>query len=260
MKKSRIRWNLHFLKQALVPGFFLSIHFITWALGGRMIPSANAVMVVNLAPAVMPLVAWFIAGDRPRAGEIAGTIIGLAGVFFLTSSDFHLDRKYFGGDLVCLFSMILFTVYLSLGRRLRDTFPHIVLYLVPLYALGCLFGLCFWVVAQFWHGMPFPILWQPQGDLSNIPREVLILVGVALIPTVLGHGITNWSVRRFSAQTVSLVNLSQFIFAGFFAWVLWREIPKANFFLAAVLICVGLVIALESERRRTKILSAQTEK
>jgi drug/metabolite transporter (DMT)-like permease len=243
---SRPTWS--HLGMIAVPGILLWLHFVTWAWGGRLVPAAHATILGNLAPAAMPLVAFALLGERPVGREMAGTILCLGGVLVLAGGGEGLALDHLLGDGVCLGSMLLFTAYLALGRRHRASFPHLILYLVPLYAVAGLVGMLAWVVAQVLPHPPVAVLWTSAAPITDPWREAALLAGVAVVPTVLGHGILNWGVRTVGAQVVSLVNLTQFLFAGAFAWLLWHEIPTIRLAWAAPLICGGIAVALTARR------------
>ncbi len=236
------------VRMVLVPAGLLWLHFITWALGGRLVPSAHATLLCNLAPAAMPLVALALLGERPVRRELMGTALCLVGVVVLAGGGEALSGAHLAGDALCLGSMLLFTAYLALGRRHREAFPHLMLYLVPLYAVAGVIGFLAWGVAQVLPQPPAAVLWTSSAPITDPGREALLLVGVTVLPTVVGHGILNWGVRTVSAQMVSLVNLTQFMFAGLFAWLLWTEVPALRLWLAAPLICGGIAIALTTRK------------
>ena len=71
------------------------------------------------------------------------------------------------------------------------------------------------------------------------PREYLIIVGLAVVPTILGHSILNHAMRYLRGQVVSVLNLSQFLFAGVLAYLLLGETPRPVFYAAGALVVGG---------------------
>ncbi len=72
------------------------------------------------------------------------------------------------------------------------------------------------------------------------------MIGLGLIPTVLGHTILNYSMKFFRGQVVSVANLGQVVFSGILGFFIFREIPEPVFFASAALIVAGILIALLS--------------
>lgn len=215
------------LHPSLLPGLILALHFISWAAGARMTMAANATLLVNMVPLVMPFLLFFLLREGVNRAEIAGTLLGLAGVGVLTLSDYRLEPENLPGDAVCFVSMLLFALYLAYGR-LNRRIRSIWLYLVPLYAIAGI--ICLIAALPFAH---------PLQGMS--PRELLLLLGLALIPTVLGHTLLNFSLKHIGGQAVSVCNLGQFIFAGAMAYLVFGEAPHGPFYIAGTLVVAGAV-------------------
>ncbi len=218
------------LRRSFIPAVFLAAHFISWAVGGRMTYAANAVLIVNMVPLVMPFILVVLLRERVHGREIAGTVLALAGVFLIGVSDYRLDPQLLYGDFVCFASMLLFAIYLALGRRNRD-FSNVWLYLIPLYWMA---GLICLLAAL--------ILRLPLTGFSG--AEYALLAGLALVPTIVGHSILNYSLKHFRGQVVSVVNLLQFVFAGAMAYFIFSEVPKPAFYAAALLVGIGAWVVL----------------
>ncbi len=233
-RRHRSAYTRTHFRESLAPAVMLAIHFMTWIVGARMTPSANASLIVNLVPLAMPFSLALLARERVTPTELKATALALGGVVFLTAADLNLSLQYFWGDLVCFGSMLFFAVYLTLGRKNRH-FASVWLYLVPLYAVaGCL---CL-IVALFFVN---PI--QPYSL-----RDVLLILGLGLIPTVVGHSLINRAMKHFRGQIVSLINMGQFVFAGILAYLLFRELPDWTFYVASALLATAVWLVIRSYR------------
>ena len=230
LKKGGIRFSLGLVKPAVLPGILLALHFITWILGARMTLAANATLIVNMLPAVMPLFAYLLVREVLNAAEIAGTVLALAGVVFLGISDYHAGRETFLGDILCFVSMVLFAGYLSVGKR-NNTTGSIWIYAVPLYAVG---GVVSFVIALFFT--------HPFSGISGF--DLLMVGGLAAVSTVFGHTILNLSMRKLRSQIVALANLSQIVYGAVFGLIFFAERPKPSFFLAAPVVLAGAALAI----------------
>jgi drug/metabolite transporter (DMT)-like permease len=218
------------VRPSLLPGVFLALHFISWNAGARATLAGNASLVVNLVPLVMPFLAWLVLREAPRKREITGTLVALAGVFVLAWGDYRYSPEHLVGDGLCFVSMLVYAVYILLARK-RAKPEAMLTYLTPLYAAGAL--VCFaWAL----------LFEQPFRPVSTI--DLLLVAGLVAFPTLLGHSIANWAMTVLRAQTVSLINLTQFVFAGVFAYFLFGEVPHSTFFITAVLVAAGAGIAL----------------
>ena len=231
------RYGQKDLGRALIPGAVLSLHFVTWIAGARMTPAVNSSLIVNMVPLVSPLLLLLVAREAITRHEWLGTVVSLGGIFLLASADYRFNPEFFQGDMVCFGSMVLFALYLVLGRRNRD-FPSIWLYVVPLYATA---SACCFVISLF-RVTPF--------DESYPPREIAMVLGLGLVPTVIGHSIFNLAMKHLRGQVVSTANLAQPIFAGVLAFALLDEVPTWTFYPACVLIVLGVLIAFRPKPLR----------
>lgn len=218
-----------------VPGaIFLAVHFITWTMGARMTNAANASLIVNLAPVALPLLMWIINGERITRGEIVGTCIAMGGVLALMGQGYRLRDGSVYGDAMCFGSMLLFCFYVCFGRY-AGRGQKLWVYLVPMYGLAGVICLVAAAIAGF--------SLKPANS-----TELMLWIGLALIPTVVGHSIFNYSIKHLRGQTVTTINLSQFVFAGVLAYFIFGEVPPTKLYVVSVVIAAGVVIVVRSGR------------
>ena len=225
-------------RRAWLPAVLLAVHFASWAYGARMAVAAQATLIVNLVPVAMPFLLAAIAHERITRREILGTLVAFAGLVILTARDAWAVDANVWGNVVCFAAMLLFAAYLALGRRNRD-YPSIWLYVIPLYQRAALVA---WMLA-----IPQLTQW-PWASL----REWALLFGLTLAPTVVGHSLLNASMRHLRGQVVSLANVSQFVFAGLMAAVIYGEVPSPTFFVASALAVGGIALVVLAPQRRAE--------
>lgn len=217
-------------RRTTLPALVLALHFLSWSYGARMTIAAQASLVVNLAPAAIPFFLHWLVSERINRVEILGTILALAGVVVLSVHDALAGGGDIWGNVVCFGSMLLFACYLALGRKNRD-FPSLWLYVVPVYAQAAVICLL----------AAIPWLSTFAVDSS---REWLLMLGLAVLPTIIGHSVLNASMRWLRGQVVSLGNIGQFIFAGIMAFFLFGQVPALTFYLASLLVVGGVAIVI----------------
>lgn len=214
----------------LPPGIFLAVHFMSWIVGARMTQVANASLISNLTPVAMPFFLWMFFREEVKRRELIGTALTLLGLFIMTGSNFQVSQVGFLGDVICFGSMLAFAAYLALGRK-NGLRINIWLYLVPLYVIA---GLICLIAASF--------LINPIKTYSM--ENILYIIGLAVIPTVFGHSILNYSMKFFRGQVVSVVNLSQPVFASLLGFIIFQERPAMGFYPAAFMILLGVLVVL----------------
>ncbi|HEB31214.1 MAG TPA: DMT family transporter [Spirochaetes bacterium] len=232
LKKLEKKFSLKMLRPSIVPGMTLGLHLITWVIGARMTLAAHSTLIVNMVPVIMPVFLFVFSREIINRREIAGTALAISGVIILGWTDFRFSREMLYGDFICFLSMILFAVYLALARKNKDH-QGMFLYIVPLYFVAGLFSMA---IALFFVN---PV---KSYTLENI----LHILGLGIIPTVIGHSILNYSMKHFRGQLVSIINLSQFIFAGIMGYFLLGEVLRLNFYVSGLLVAGGAFIVIWS--------------
>ncbi len=228
-------------RRTIVPAAFLGIHFIIWIMGARLTPSANASLIVNMVPVVMPLLLLLVVHEKINRAEAVGTALAMAGVLYLGLSDFNLSRQHAIGDFACFLSMLGYAFYLIFARKNKDL-PSIYIYVVPVYLMAGLLCLGLAIILEL---AGADIVWFGE----NQAMEWTSIIGLALVPTVLGHSLINWAFRLIRGQAIVIINLAQFIFAGIMGFILLKEVPQLTFYISSVMVVVGaLVVILTAEK------------
>lgn len=228
-RRHRAELNWTHLRDSAVPGVVLALHFVCWIYGARMTLASNGSLIVNLTPIATPFLLAVLSNERITPRETVATLLAACGLGVLFVADYRLSSETLLGDLVCLLAMVLVATYLVLGRRFRHH-PTTLLYIVPLYAIAAVVA---FAIAPFTAGE------APEDWLAEAPWILLL----ALLPTIVGHSLLNRAMRSLRGQVVSVMNLSQFVFAGVLAWLFLQEEPEPAFYFAAVMSIAAAMIA-----------------
>ena len=248
LKARRRVYHIRHLGATFWPGIFLGLHFISWIIGVRYTEPENATLLVMMVPTTMPFFLWIMFRQKLKGAEWLGTVLSMGGVVLLTRADLQLSVENFRGDLLSLLSLLLLTYYLILAR-VNQKIPSIWLYVVPLYLIAGAFCLCgsfiMFFMAKASNSLSSFITANPIQAYSM--REAALFLALALIPTVIGHSIFNYSMQKLPSQLVAIVGSSQFIFTGVMAYyILKNDPPQLSFYIASVLVTGGVVIAIRA--------------
>jgi drug/metabolite transporter (DMT)-like permease len=225
-------------KRALPGGVLLGLHLGTWNMGVDLTAVANATLIVNLNPVAMPFMMYFMARERITRGELIGTIVALSGVAILTvfTADFGSDT--FKGDMICVGSMVLAVAYLAFGR-FRAKGVNLWVYVVPVYMIAAVTNLV-------------PALFE-VGSIERIDqKDVISVLGLALVCTVIGHSSFNYGMVHLRSQVVSICNLGQFVVAATLEYLIYSRVPEARFYPSAALIVLGALLVVRSATPRVR--------
>jgi drug/metabolite transporter (DMT)-like permease len=237
LRKHRAAFSADHFRRTRVPSLVLALHLISWTLGARMTGVAQSTLIVNLVPIALPFFLLALAGERLNGAEIAGTLLAILGLIGLSVRDAMSGGGSLAGNAVCFVSMLLFALYLALGRRNRD-FPSVWLYVIPVYGQAAI--ICLIAALPRLHTFD-----------AGSAREWALMAGLAAIPTVCGHSLLNYAMRRVRGQVVSLFNLSQFIFAGAMGFLFFHEVPQAVFYVTSAVIVAGVAVVVLATPQET---------
>ena len=88
--------------------------------------------------------------------------------------------------------------------------------------------------------------------ISQLPSGVwLFVLGMTVVPQIVGHGLIAWSLTKVSAAVVALVVLFEPLIAGWIAWLVFDETPSPAFFVGAVIVLFGVVLVVSNESNKT---------
>lgn len=210
-------------------GLLLAIHFLAWTASLADTSVAASVLLVSLHPLiVIPLGARF-QGDRIGGAVVVGTVLALGGTALTCAGSLGGAANSLRGDLLAVAGGIALAGYLLIGRARRHR-GGVAGYSAVVYAIVSLAAAGLAAARPGWHA--------PDG------RALLACAGLALVCTVGGHTVFNWTLRRLPAGTVSLSFLCEAPLAALLALVVLGQHPPLSTLVGGVLILSGLAAAL----------------
>jgi len=226
-------------RRAALAGALLGLHFATW------VPSLSFTSVASSVALVCTQPVWTAIMARARGEHIArgawiGIGVALLGALVLTGVDLSLSARALFGDALALAGGVFAAAYVTVGSDARRTMSTTVYTSIcyPVAAIGLL-GAC---VAG-------------GQDLGHYDaRTWWILLAITVGPQLLGHSLVNRVLRTISATTVSVTILFEIVGATIIAWWWFGERPTVGAYPAAVLIALGVVLVVRSNRTSTPVV------
>lgn len=219
-------------------GAFLAAHFYLWIASLAYAPVSVSVILVSLHPLLVAAAGHFIPGEPIPRRFLPSVALVLAGTAAMASESLPGIREGslsdWRGGLMALGGAVMMAGYLLIGRRLRRKLS------TPVYAGGT-YGAAaaFLLAAAFLAGIPL------QG---YPPREYMLFAALALAPTLLGHTLFNWALKKVGASLVSMLFLGEPLGATFLAFIILREAPSPLQILGGLIILAGLYLVVSSGR------------
>jgi drug/metabolite transporter (DMT)-like permease len=205
-------------------GVLLAAHFGVWIASLSYTTLVNSVVIVATQPLFAALLSWWWIGERPRGRVWAGMGVAFAGCIVLSGGG-----RPSAGDLLALAGAVTAAAYLTLGRRLRASLP-LPSYLAAVHALAALaIAPVAAAVGTIFHLRPGTLLW---------------LVALAAVPSLGGHGLLNYAVRRLPSYVVSLAILGEPVGAALLAWPVFGELPTGRAAIGGLVILAGVALGV----------------
>jgi drug/metabolite transporter (DMT)-like permease len=207
-------------------GVLLAIHFATWTASLRYTTVASSVLFVTVHPALVAAAAWIGFGERAGKRAVLGIALTLVGSAVVAGGDVTLGGEALRGDALAFLGALVFAGYLLIGRGARQNTDNFG-YSVPVYAV------CAVVLMVLSVGFG-------QSLASFNGTDLLIFVALALIPTIGGHLMYNWTLRYVPAAVVSVSFLGEPVGASLLAWPILGQQLAPSTVIGGVVILTGI--------------------
>jgi drug/metabolite transporter (DMT)-like permease len=176
-------------------------------------------------------VSHFLLGERVKRVAAVGIVIAFSGVCVISAADYGEGSDTLLGDLLAFLGGLCAGIYFLSGRLARQR-VSLGPYVLSVYSLSAIMMLAAAAVA---------------GDelLVLDGREMSLFLLLAIVPTILGHTLFNYALRRVPAHIVSTSVLGEPVGASILAFVLLPgETPGPWIVLGGALVLGGLYIVL----------------
>jgi drug/metabolite transporter (DMT)-like permease len=208
----------------------LSAHFVTFIAAVQMTTVANATVFFSVNPVFTATAAFLIFGERAGWRLVAATALGIVGIVVIALGDLKLSPDQLPGDAMAVLCSALFTTYFLLGKRLRPLLDNRV-YVTALYGIAGV--------------LTFPLLLALDLPVVEHDRTTwLAFLLMALVPTMVGHTSMNLALGYLPAGLISVLVLSEPVFAGLVAWLAWGEGVTARTVVGYLLITASVVVVV----------------
>ncbi|WP_050616164.1 DMT family transporter [Bacillus testis] len=215
-------------------GIFLAFHFILWFESLRYTSVASSTVLVTIQPLFAFVGAFLFFKESISMKGIISGLIAIAGSFIISWGDFKISGMALFGDVLALIACGLITAYLLIGQDVRRRIT-LVAYTFLVYSASSIVLFLYVLIRKQ------PLLHYPVSDW-------MYFLLLALIPTLLGHTLFNWSVRWISATTISMAILLEPIGAAILAYFVLDETVAITQAIGGIIVIAGLCLFLIDER------------
>ena len=215
-------------------GAFLALHFALWIESLSHTSVASSVALATTNPVFAGLGGVLLLGEKEGRNFWLGALMAIGGSAALAYSDFGGRGDSFLGNALALSAAVMASAYMLCGRKLRTEIP-VAAYVTVCYGFSGV--LLFAAALVFGH------------SLGGYSRETwLLLLALAIGPTVIGHTAINYALGHLPSGKVALAIVGEPLVATALAWWLLREVPGTARLLACAVILGGVMLGGRSRR------------
>jgi len=207
LKESLLLKNKRDYLVALLLGFFLGTHWITYFHAMQVSSVAIGIIALYTYPVITVFLEPFFHGEKPHIKDIISALVVLSGIYFLVP-EFAIDNRTTQGVLWGVLSAFLFAMRNIIHGRYFKSYParHALLYQTLVIVLLLL---------------PFssPVI----IEVNSQQWLQLILLGIFF--TALPHTLFANSLLHLKAKTAGLIACMQVVYGTLFAALFLTELP-----------------------------------
>ena len=226
---------------ALVAGFFLALHFITWVSSLEYTSVLISVVFVTTGPIWVALFEVMLLRTRlPRIvgvglliAILGGAMIGLGGADSSTTGS-----NDFLGATLSLLGAITVSLYFIIGRKLR-TGLSLLPYIWLVYSCAGVF-------------LMLGVLFTGASLVGYTSTGYLWLLALAIFPQLVGHTSLNYAIAYLPATLVSMITQLEPIGSAFIALILFRETPQIVQIVGSLVILAGVILAIRGQAQMNR--------
>ena len=212
-------------------GGLLALHFAFWTASLTYTSVASSVLFVSVHPAFGAIAGWILVHERLRPRAVLGIVLTLAGSLIIAWGDLRLGSRALQGDGLALLGALVFGGYLLIGRAVRPQLDNLS-YSTPIYGIAA----CCLII------LTFP---THQALLAVSGRDLLIFLALAVVSTLGGHLLYNWTLRYVPTALVSVSFLGEPVLAALLAWLLLAQTPPAGTLAGGLVVLCGIALTVQ---------------
>lgn len=210
-----------------VAGIFLALHFTAFYSAVKITTIANASLFATLAPIFTLMYERFYLKHKLPLGALVGLWIAIVGAVVVQSKGFEWGTDATTGNLYALASSFFMSVVLIIAQRIRSEVTNI------------LFTRWLYLFAALTLAM---IALLSGIDLGFQLEDLKWLLGLVLLPTLIGHNSMNYAVKFLRPTIVGSMPFGEPVLAAILAWLFFGELVGWYTIVGGAITLSGLVL------------------
>ena len=219
----------------IISGIFLAFHFIFWFESLNYTSVASSTVLVTMQPLFAFIGAYLFFKEVITVKAIISAIVAIIGSVIISWGDFQVSGMALFGDVLALIACGLITGYLLFGQDVRKRMS-LITYTFLVYSFSSITLLVYVVI-------------KGEALFGHSNSDWMYFLLLAIIPTLLGHTLFNWSIKWISTTAISMAILLEPVGAAILAYYILDEHIMFSQVIGGVIIIIGILIFLMDERK-----------
>jgi len=233
--------NKEVIRKAAVPGFIFGMSFISGFAAVKMTSIANATMVGTLQPVLVLFVAPKLFGEKITLRKLLYSISAMIGVLVVVMAAASTSGAHLNGDLLAVLNVFIWTTYFVMSKKRRDEGIHSWSFLAAVF-------LCASVVV-----LPYGAITSHDLGAMHVSDRWYV-VGMAVGPGVVGHGMMTWAQGHIDASLASMLGLISPVISSVLAWFVFHQSLTPLQLLGGLIVLASLAALVRMQGK----MSAET--
>lgn len=223
------------LKDFLILGILLGVHFILFISAVKKTSLLNAAVLVNTTPIFSMFISTFIYSMKPSKLALLGMILSFLGAGIIAIGDLRAGATgNLIGDLEATLAAVAEGFYLNYGRDKRRKLP----------LLATVFFIYFMAALTVGGAI---VLTGTTFEFSGSFELLLPLIGLGVLPTAAAHTFYFSSLSALKSFETATMALLEPIGATLLGIAIFSEVPQPIFVIGALLVLLGIISIALSE-------------
>lgn len=223
----------------VISGFFLALHFATWITSLSYTTVASSTVLVSMHPIIILIIKWLYYKKKISYKIGISVFVTFLGSAVISYTGFGvLASGVLLGNTLAFAGAIAVSFYILIGEKVRKEIS-VNSYTFIVYLMSSFFLLVFVMIGKR------PLIGFPL-------KQWILFLALAVFCNLLGHSIFNWALGYLDSSLVSIIIISEPIFASIWAIFIFTEIPQVKEIVGGLLIISGIVYYIRTEKRLKK--------
>ncbi|MSZ11981.1 MAG: EamA family transporter [Actinobacteria bacterium] len=223
------------MRKTAVPGVLFAFSFIAGFASMKMTSIANATLITTIQPVLILFVAPKMFGEKIRQKQLLYSVCAMAGVLTVVLAAASTSGAKLSGDLMAVTNVVLWTAYFVLAKQTRMAGVHSWSFLAAVFT---------WASVVI---LPFGLI--TSNDLTAMTtKDWYCVVGMTIIPGVVGHGMMTWSQSHIDVTLASLLGLLSPVISTGLAWAIFSQALTVWQMVGAAVVLGSLAFLVQEQR------------